>query len=217
MNSFAYSKSQRILDSLALLLLGSIYYIPTNHLIVNISCNDALFFLIPIVCFLAALCADFVSGFVHFLGDHPVIDNKWLNKYFYPGFRNHHLDPIEMTQHSMIETNGLNALGACIVLIPSFFYYPKPDSLMSFSLYLFILFFSLMVSLTNQIHKWAHTTHPPILVKLLQNMRLILNPRNHIQHHIAHDKYYCITTGWLNYFCYKTKIWERLTGIKIKN
>ena len=58
---------------------------------------------------------------------------------------------------------------------------------------------------------------PPILVKLLQNMRLILNPRNHIQHHIAHDIYYCITTGWLNYICYKTQVWERLTGIKNKN
>ena len=88
---------------------------------------------------------------------------------------------------------------------------------MSFSLYLFIIFFSLMISLTNQIHKWAHTVHPPKLVKLLQNMHLILNPRNHVQHHIAHDKYYCITTGWLNYICYKTQVWERVTGIKSKN
>jgi len=120
MSSLAYSKSQRIIDSVALLFVGGIYYIPTNHLIANIYSSDALFFLIPIVCFLAALCADFISGFVHFLGDHSVSDNKWLNKYFYPGFRNHHLDPTEMTQHSILKTNRLNVLGASIILIPKF-------------------------------------------------------------------------------------------------
>ncbi|NDH67479.1 MAG: hypothetical protein EBY22_06135 [Gammaproteobacteria bacterium] len=63
MSSLAYSKSQRIIDSVALLFVGGIYYIPTNHLIANIYSSDALFFLIPIVCFLAALCADFISGY----------------------------------------------------------------------------------------------------------------------------------------------------------
>lgn len=59
-----------------------------------------------------------------------------------------------------------------------------------------ICFGSLM---TNQIHKWSHTYKPPALVIMAQNCGLILSRKNHgVHHRPPFDKYYCITTGWLN-------------------
>lgn len=214
MDAAVQTKTKRVLHFSALSFFVTLYCVYAYRFSINPPSGQVLIWLIPLIYIIAALCADLVSGLVHFLGDHPIGDNKRLHQWFYASFQEHHLDPVQMTKHGPLETNGLNALGASMIVIPSFFYSLSSQNIFDFSVYLFILFFSLLIFLTNQIHKWAHTTHPPKIVKFLQTTRLILNPRNHIQHHIAHDKYYCITTGWLNYVCYKTQIWERLTGIK---
>ena len=55
---------------------------------------------------------------------------------------------------------------------------------------------------TNQIHKWSHLEpeETPMALKVLQRLHLILPPGHHQLHHTApFDRYYCITTGWLNW------------------
>lgn len=207
-----YSKTERIVDAIGLLImLFGIILMLANMQSYNPGFN--IIWILPLQLFLAALTADFLSGLVHFLGDNPVSNSPWLNKWFYKNFYNHHLDPVEMTRHNFLDTNGLNAIGVCMIIFPGLYFLPTPHDLLSLNLYVFVLFLCLMLFLTNQIHKWAHSNKPPKLVRILQRNNFILNPRNHIKHHIKHDRYYCITTGWCNKFFFKIQFWEKITGL----
>lgn len=155
--------------------------------------------ILPLVATIAAafLAADFVSGMVHFLADNfgnpqtPVLGRMFIHP-----FREHHADPLAITRHSFLETNGASCLVSLPVLALTLIYTEPAQAWLRLG----VFFFLLAVFLTNQIHKWAHMADPPRWVKLLQRMRLILSPHAHAIHHAApHDSYYCITTGWLNY------------------
>ena len=62
-----------------------------------------------------------------------------------------------------------------------------------------ILLFTLAIALTNLFHRWAHAARVPPLVARLQRSGLVLSPARHALHHSgAHDRAYCVTTGWLN-------------------
>jgi len=151
------------------------------------------------------IMADWVSGLVHWLADTwgsvemPVIGKSLLRP-----FREHHVDQKAMTHHDYIETNGSNcmisvpwALGAFLIPINAGPYH-------WFSLFNVVWITSMIfwVMMTNQFHKWAHMDdgRAPKIVTALQKMHLILPPAHHHLHHTApFDKYYCITTGWLNW------------------
>lgn len=151
------------------------------------------------------IMADFVSGFVHWLGDTwgstdmPVLGNALIRP-----FREHHVDEKAITRHDYIETNGAN----CMVAVPvAFMALCTPlhvEGWQSFALFVMVSLGSMIfwVMMTNQIHKWSHldeATMPPVL-KVLQRLHLILPPAHHQVHHKApFDTYYCITTGWLNW------------------
>jgi ubiquitin-conjugating enzyme E2 variant len=156
--------------------------------------------LVPSSVLAAYLVADFVSGFVHFLGD-TFGDEKTpvLGESFIQPFRIHHVDPRRITRHDFIETNGNN----CIVCIPTvlFVYFALPARTELWALWLvsFTAWFMIGIFMTNQFHKWAHLEEPPAWIAVLQDCRLILSPDHHDVHHTPpFDKYYCITTGWLN-------------------
>lgn len=151
---------------------------------------------------LGYVLADFVSGFVHFLGDTfwsektPLIGKTFI----YP-FREHHTDQLAITRHNFFVTNGNNCLVSLpVMLLMHMYLFTYAQTSFAFA-FLFATLFFLVLSVfaTNQIHKWAHMKKPPFLVKLLQKAHLILNPKHHAIHHAApHTKYFCITTGWLN-------------------
>lgn len=148
------------------------------------------------------ITADFVSGLVHYAGD--TFGNKKtpiIGKAFIYPFREHHVDQAAITRHNFFITNGNN----CLVSLPAMivmhvFLFPLAQSSFFFAaLFAFLYFLVISVFLTNQIHKWAHMKRPPKLVRLLQHMHIILNPKHHSVHHTApYKKYFCITTGWLN-------------------
>ncbi len=155
---------------------------------------------VAIALFLGFLGADLVSGLVHWLADTwgspdmPVIGTALIRP-----FRHHHLDPLEITRHDFIETNGAN----CLISLP------VAAAAVALSIYghgtwtLFIATFlgSLVawVMGTNQFHKWSHTAQPPRPVVWLQRLRLVLASKHHDKHHRApYDRNYCITVGWWN-------------------
>ena len=62
-----------------------------------------------------------------------------------------------------------------------------------------LLLFTLGIALTNRFHQWAHADRVPGWVATLQRSGLILSPERHSLHLCgAHDRAYCVTTGWLN-------------------
>ena len=146
---------------------------------------------------LGFLGADFVSGFVHWLADTwGSTSMRWIGAALIRPFREHHLDPKEITRHDFVETNGNN----CLVSLPAILFALclRPEGaglLVAASIGALVVF----VMLTNQFHKWAHLDAPPKAIAWLQRWHLILPPSHHALHHAApHADYYCITAGWLN-------------------
>jgi len=165
--------------------------------------------------------SDIFSGLLHWAAD------TWGNmetpvvKSFIRSFREHHVDPFGITRHDVVETNGDN----CLALLPIVWLLllvgtPTTDSEM------FILVFAMNVAfwtvVSNQIHKWAHMLTPPPVVAGFQSMHIILNRKEHqVHHHTPFDRYYCITTGWLNPLLASFAFWKRMemfiteiTGVK---
>ncbi len=145
------------------------------------------------------LTADFLSGVVHWVGDTlgdtttPII-----GKNFVMPFRQHHVDPKEISTHDFIETNGNNCI---VVLLPLAIAYLLMPTETTFWFFVSTLmgFLALFIVATNQFHKWAHSDQPPRVAVLLQRWGLILSPEHHNIHHAQpHDRHYCITVGWMN-------------------
>jgi plasmanylethanolamine desaturase len=142
--------------------------------------------------------ADFTSGFVHWMFDTwGSAQTPLLGTTFIVPFRIHHSDPLDITRHGFIATNGHNclvtvpALGACLLL--------SMESAWSVATLSFFLAAALGTFGTNQFHKWAHEKNGSAVVRFLQKHSLILNPQHHDIHHTwPFNRHYCITTGWLN-------------------
>jgi len=158
----------------------------------------------------AALCAgfvmaDFVSGFVHWLGDTwGTTEMPILGKALIRPFREHHVDEKAITRHDYIETNGSNCLVAVPVAAAALFIPLTIEGWEAPALFALVSIGSMIfwVMMTNQIHKWSHldADKTPGVLKVLQKLHVILPPDHHRTHHTApFDTYYCITTGWLNW------------------
>ena len=161
------------------------------------------------------LVADFGSGVVHFTFDRFFsADTPILGKNFVLLFRTHHSDPVDITRHGFVATNGNNCLAALPVLLLLVF---GPFDL-SHGPALFFVAMMVAASLgtfaTNQFHKWAHATSLPRWVDWLQRHHLIL-PRGHhrIHHTFPYESHYCITTGWLNGALSRIDFWRRLGAL----
>ena len=142
--------------------------------------------------------ADFTSGFVHWLFDTwGSAETPLIGKAFILPFRIHHSDPLDITRHGFIATNGHN----CLVTVPVLFacLFLSVHSAWGVTTISFFLAAALGTFGTNQFHKWAHEGRAGAVVAFLQKHSLILNPRHHQVHHAwPFDRHYCITTGWMN-------------------
>ena len=145
------------------------------------------------------LTADFLSGVVHWAGD-TIGDETtpFLGKNFVMPFRQHHVDPKEISTHDLIETNGNNCIVVLAPLVIAYCVMPSETGFWFFASTL-MGFLGLFIVATNQFHKWAHSDNPPRVAVLLQRWGLILSPEHHNIHHaLPHDRQYCITVGWMN-------------------
>jgi ubiquitin-conjugating enzyme E2 variant len=149
---------------------------------------------------LGYFAADFISGMVHWAADTwGRVDTPLLGKAVLRPFREHHVDPLAITRHDFIETNGNNCLVSIGPMAATLFL-PQGEELP------YHFFFSALLTSsaawvlgTNQFHKWAHLPTPPRWIALLQRWRLILPVEHHALHHQApYNSHYCITAGWLN-------------------
>jgi plasmanylethanolamine desaturase len=141
--------------------------------------------------------ADLASGIVHFLLDNfgspetPVIGQKFVKP-----FRDHHVDPMEMTRGDFIAVNADNVFVCLPVIIPAFFFLETTAHPYAG---VFIVGLVAGVIMTNQLHKWAHMPTVPRLVAAAQRHGVVLSKEHHSVHHSgAYDSNYCITWGHLD-------------------
>ena len=93
------------------------------------ACLVAIALLIVGVVLAAYAVADLASGIVHFLLDNfgspetPVIGQKFVKP-----FRDHHVDPMEMTRGDFIAVNADNVFVCLPVIIPAFFFLETSDA-----------------------------------------------------------------------------------------
>ena len=143
--------------------------------------------------------ADFFSGLAHWGCDTWGTITTPVFSTFIRSFREHHVDPMAITRHDFVETNGDNCLLCVPALLLLAFVRVDLSSASELFLYTSLLTTAFFVSITNQIHKWSHTMRPPAAVRFMQETNIILSRRVHNVHHQhPFDRYYCITTGWLN-------------------
>lgn len=146
------------------------------------------------------IAADFASGVVHWMFDRyfdpstPFIGIRWVAP-----FREHHVAPTAICGHGFLETNGNNAIGTVPVLAATALLMPTGGAVEGIAPAAFFTSLCAFTVLTNQVHKWAHSTEVPAVIGFLQRVGLILSPSNHAVHHAPpHRKHFCITAGWCN-------------------
>jgi ubiquitin-conjugating enzyme E2 variant len=159
------------------------------------------------------LASDAATGLVHWIGDRCFEETTpLLGPLLIQPFREHHRDPLAITRHGFCEVNGSNALAMCPLLalsLPLGAHFGV--SLLPSLVLAFVAALAGAVSATNQLHCWAHAPHAPRPVRWLQRRRLVLSPAAHALHHRgAHDRAFCVTSGWLNAWLDRTHAFARL-------
>jgi len=201
-----------ILLSTSVLLSNLVYLLKQS----NLTSFSSLFIVLS-ACFLGMLTADFLSGLAHWGADSYGSINLWIiGPAFIRPFREHHIDPTSITRHDFVETNGDNFTLPLPFLSLLLYKLQNPSFYNQYSFFCWYLFMlGLLVSFTNQIHKWSHTYYGlPRVVVFLQNVGVILGRREHRRHHVApHETHFCITTGWLNNPLEKINFWRRLENL----
>lgn len=152
---------------------------------------------VAVAAFAGFVAADLASGLVHALCDNlGSVDTPVVGQKFIRSFREHHVDPMDMTRGDFVRVNADNFLACLPVVVPTVLWL---DVARHPYVATFVLALSLVVIMTNQIHKWAHMPEVPGAVRALQRRGLILSPEHHQVHHTApFDTHYCITSGITN-------------------
>lgn len=169
---------------------------------------------------LAAIMADFYSGCIHWF-----FDTWGSERTFFIGprmikpFRVHHEKPKNLLATHFFTTNSDSAMGVMPhLLLLTVLQLALP---LEWKVTQLVCFFLVAMAIfgmpTNQIHKWSHMSRPPLLVRWMQDLGLILGRKHHNVHHTPpHTTYYCITTGWCNPFLARINFWDRLERIVTK-
>ena len=199
LGTYDYPKSHRIFELISVATFIGFAVALILRVVVEVSDRFSwqVAGLIVVLVLAAYAVADLASGVVHFLLDNfgspdsPVIGQKFVKP-----FRDHHVDPMAMTQGDFIAVNADNVFVCLPVIIPAFFFldtgaHPYAGA--------FIVGLVAGVIMTNQLHKWAHMPTVPRLVAVAQRNGVVLSKEHHSVHHSgAYDSNYCITWGHLD-------------------
>lgn len=215
-----YSTTKRRVE-IASVLLFSIFFVLSIYRLISWHSLKNLW---VVICssILGMALADFFSGLFHWIADTwGTLETPGLGNTFIRSFREHHLEPVAITKHDFIETNGDNCMITVPFLMLTSFTSIRQNNLSDLFTVSFLISLCFWVMITNQIHKWSHTHKPNQIVSFLQSTGVILSKHAHNKHHqIPFDRNYCITNGWLNPWLTSIGFWRRteeaitsLTGV----
>lgn len=198
------------IDRTSVVVFGGLGWLAFGHL------RPALFesaFALPTLAGVLAgyLLADFVAGTVHWIADrHFDPETPWIGPLLIEPFRAHHDDPLSIARHDFFEVLGNNALVAIPAALALCFV-PLPESALGHFAIALALAGTFTAVATNLFHAWAHAPRPPRFARGLHAIGIVLTPARHALHHRgAHDRAYCVTSGWLNPLLDRTRFFARL-------
>ena len=151
-------------------------------------------------CVLGYLFADLVSGTAHWFCDTFLKeDTPVIGKLVIQPFRDHYLHPQRITHYRFIEQDTTNFFLMLPPLAAAFWLEaPRPGSVGALLWCCGLLGLATGSFGTNLFHKWAHERQPPVAVRWLQRVGLILGPERHQRHHRDYSRGFCVTSGWMN-------------------
>lgn len=159
------------------------------------------------MCAAGYLAADLLTGFIHWFCDTffeettPMIGASLICS-----FREHHRDPLLMTHHGFLELTGSSFRGLAPMLVG----YVLGAGTAGVAANAFVLTLAGGSAATNLFHRWAHEPCAPPAVRWLQRSGLVLTPERHARHHRPpYGAAYCVTSGWLNPWCERFRLWSR--------
>ena len=159
------------------------------------------------------LMADLLTGVVHWFCDTffdvttPIVGPALIAP-----FREHHRDPLLMTRHGFLELTGSSFRGLAPVLAVFLWWGGSAPP----AAHAFVLAMASGAVATNLLHRWAHDPDPPAPARLLHGLGVILTPERHARHHAPpYAAAYCVTSGWLNPWCERLRLWSRAEALLV--
>ena len=195
----------RALDSLAVLTVAAALAVPAARIWRGAQTPAEV---LLVLAMLAAgyLLADALTGVVHWFCDTFFeISTPVIGPGLIAPFREHHYDPLLMTQHGFLELTG-SSFRALAPLLLLFAWLGSS----SIGLNAFVFALAAGAAATNLLHRWAHEANPPAIAKVLQATGAVLTPERHARHHAPpYAAAYCVTSGWLNPVFERLRFWTR--------
>ncbi len=149
------------------------------------------------------LIADFLTGLIHWIEDTYGVPAWWLigGPVIEPNIL-HHSDPLHFTMSSVLMRNYQPfAIAAASVLALAAAGFGSWQLALTISL----------ASMGNEVHAWAHKRPTSSLIRLLQQMKLVISPEQHARHHRRpYDVCFCTLTNWVNPILDALRFWEGL-------
>ena len=156
------------------------------------------------------LVADFITGLMHWAEDTWLAPGQsaLLDKFITDDNVDHHRYPGKIRAGAYWATNRV-----CIVMTVAVAAILALARVHAWEPYLVLA----LLSQSNQIHMWAHSSRPPAPVKALQRAGLLQSTAHHAEHHKRpYASRFCTMTGFLNPILDRANFWRGLEAIFVR-
>jgi ubiquitin-conjugating enzyme E2 variant len=155
------------------------------------------------------LIADFVSGLMHWAEDTWLKpgSSRLLDRFIVSDNIEHHRMPGKIRCGSYWETNRV-----CIALAVIVAAILTACHVQLWEPYLVVA----LLSHSNQVHRWAHSSRPPRPVRVLQRTGLLQSTAHHAEHHKPpYASRFCAMTAFLNPVLDGLRFWRGLEHVAV--
>jgi ubiquitin-conjugating enzyme E2 variant len=159
---------------------------------------------------ISLLIADLMTGFVHWFEDTWLAPgtSTLLDRFVVNDNIDHHRHPGKIRAGHYWETNRVCialAAGAAVILALLGVHAWEPYLVLA------------LLSQSNQVHMWAHSSSPPRPVAWLQRIGMLQSTRQHAQHHKRpYGSRFCTMTNYLNPLLDRVHFWRGLERVAVR-